>query len=178
MASRKVRVIGAFHHRVEEIYYATLLHVGRWVTSLHRGLQALFELRSIVVVFLLPGYDALVDGSLRLSGRLLAFSVHPGVIETDLMRHLPQTLFDTMREAIKRDGVEEKTVEQGAATSVWAATAPELTQHGGSYLADCQIAKPVTSEDPRNGHAPWAYDVEGAKRLFLVSETLTSVRFP
>ena len=114
----------------------------------------------------------------RYSDRLLAFSVHPGVIETDLMRHLPQTLFDTMREAIKRDGVEEKTVEQGAATSVWAATAPELTQHGGSYLADCQIAKPVTSEDPRNGHAPWAYDVEGAKRLFLVSETLTSVRFP
>ena len=83
-----------------------------------------------------------------------------------------------LREAIKRDGVEEKTVEQGAATSVWAATAPELTHHGGSYLADCQIAKPVTSEDPRNGHAPWAYDVEGAKRLFLVSETLTRVCFP
>ena len=69
MASRKVRVIGAFHHSVEEIYYATLLHVGCWVTSLHRGLRSLFELRSIVEVFLLPGYDALVDHSLRLSGR-------------------------------------------------------------------------------------------------------------
>ena len=113
----------------------------------------------------------------RYADRFLALSVHPGVIETDLMRHLPPALFESMREAIRHDGVKEKTVQQGAATSVWAATAPELSDHGGAYLADCQIAEPVTEDDPRNGYAPWAYDVEGAKRLFVESEKLTGISY-
>ncbi len=113
----------------------------------------------------------------RYADRFLSLAVHPGVIETDLMRHLPSSLFDSMREALHKDGVQEKTVEQGAATSVWAATASELRDHGGSYLADCQITIPVTKEDPRNGYAPWAYDAESAERLFVESEKLTSVRF-
>ena len=53
MASRKVRVIGAFHHRAKKIDYATLRHGGCLAASLHRGLRAFFELRSIVAVFLL-----------------------------------------------------------------------------------------------------------------------------
>jgi hypothetical protein len=77
-----------------------------------------------------------------------------------------------MREAISRVGAKEKPVQQDAATSAWAATAPELTQHGGSYLADCQNAKPVALEDPRNGHALWACDVKGAERRFVESEKL------
>ena len=31
---------------------------------------------------------------------------------------------------------------QGAATSVWAATAPELEQHSGAYLKNCQLSQP------------------------------------
>lgn len=37
-----------------------------------------------------------------------------------------------------------KTVEQGAATSVWAAIAPELEGRGGLYLEDCQIMPEIT----------------------------------
>jgi len=33
-----------------------------------------------------------------------------------------------------------KTPEQGAATSVWAATSPQLDGMGGVYCADCDIA--------------------------------------
>jgi predicted amidohydrolase YtcJ len=40
-----------------------------------------------------------------------------------------------------------KTLEQGAATTVWAATAAELDAQGGTYLADCQVT---------DQHAPWA----------------------
>ena len=36
---------------------------------------------------------------------------------------------------------EFKTPEQGAATSVWAATAPELEEHGGAYLEDVAVAR-------------------------------------
>jgi hypothetical protein len=62
-----------------------------------------------------------------------------------------------------------KSLEQGAATTVWAATAPELEDQGGTYLADCH----VTDE-----HAPWALDPESAARLWTLSETLVSERFP
>jgi NAD(P)-dependent dehydrogenase (short-subunit alcohol dehydrogenase family) len=113
----------------------------------------------------------------RYSDRFLSLSVHPGVIETDLMRHLPTAVFESMREAIRNDGVEEKTLQQGAATTVWAATAPELLKHGGAYLADCQVAQPVTAADPRNGYAPWLYDAESAKQLFVASENLTGIHF-
>lgn len=113
----------------------------------------------------------------RYADRFLALSVHPGVIQTDLSRHLPAEIVDGMREGFESAGIQIKTVPQGAATSVWAATAPELVDHGGAYLLDCQIAKPVTEENPRSGYAPWAYDEESAKRLFAESERLTGIRF-
>jgi hypothetical protein len=52
---------------------------------------------------------------------------------------------------------------------VWAATAPELTTHGGTYLADCQVT---------DQHAPWARDPEGAARLWALSEKLVGEAFP
>ena len=62
-----------------------------------------------------------------------------------------------------------KTVEQGAATSVWAATAPELDDQGGTYLADCR---------GHRRHAPWARDPESAARLWTLTEDLVGERFP
>ena len=56
-----------------------------------------------------------------------------------------------------------KTIEQGAATSVWAATAAELDGQGGTYLADCAIC---------TTHAPWARDPHSAARLWALSEAL------
>ena len=64
----------------------------------------------------------------------------------------------------------------------WAAYAQSKTANAWFTLelhrryANCQIAKPVMQDDPRNGYAPWAYDGEGAKRLFVESETLTGIR--
>jgi NAD(P)-dependent dehydrogenase (short-subunit alcohol dehydrogenase family) len=113
----------------------------------------------------------------RYSDRFLSLSVHPGVIQTDLARHLPAAIVEGMREGFESAGVQVKNVPQGAATSCWAATAPQLSDHGGAYLLDCQIAEPVTEENPRSGYAPWAYDAESAERLFVVSEKLTGVRF-
>ena len=113
----------------------------------------------------------------RHSGRLLSLSVHPGVIQTDLARHLPDAVIKAMRAGFEDAGIVPKTVPQGAATSAWAATSPELTDHGGAYLLDCQIAKPTSEEDPRTGYAPWAYDRSGAERLWGESEELTGVSF-
>jgi hypothetical protein len=52
-----------------------------------------------------------------------------------------------------------KSVAQAAATTVWAATAPSLSGHGGAYLVDCQIA----------AAAPAATDPATARRLWQLS---------
>jgi NAD(P)-dependent dehydrogenase (short-subunit alcohol dehydrogenase family) len=109
-----------------------------------------------------------------------AFAVHPGGILTPLQRHLPQ---EEMVAAgwISEDGVPDermKTPEQGAATSVWAATSPQLEGMGGVYCEDCDIAKPTDPDDPMKryrGVEAHAIDRDDAARLWTVSAELTGV---
>lgn len=49
---------------------------------------------------------------------------------------------------------------QGAATSVYAATAPELRGQSGAYLQDCHVAQPSSQ----------AQDAELAQKLWTVTE--------
>jgi NAD(P)-dependent dehydrogenase (short-subunit alcohol dehydrogenase family) len=105
-----------------------------------------------------------------------AFAVHPGGIMTPLQRHLSE---EEMRAAgwFDEDGnviVDFKTPEQGAATTVWAATSTQLDGQGGVYCADCDIADVVESIDPGGGGVmAHAVDREAAARLWDVSAELT-----
>jgi NAD(P)-dependent dehydrogenase (short-subunit alcohol dehydrogenase family) len=109
-----------------------------------------------------------------------AFAVHPGGILTPLQRHLPR---EEMVAAgwISENGVPDermKTPEQGAATSVWAATSPQLEGMGGVYCEDCDIAKPTDPDDPMRryrGVDAHAIDREDAARLWDVSAEMTGV---
>jgi NAD(P)-dependent dehydrogenase (short-subunit alcohol dehydrogenase family) len=62
-----------------------------------------------------------------------ANAVHPGVIRTNLVRHIeePDQMLANMT---------LKSVEQGAATQVLVATHPDLASVSGKYFADCQVA--------------------------------------
>jgi NAD(P)-dependent dehydrogenase (short-subunit alcohol dehydrogenase family) len=109
-----------------------------------------------------------------------AFSVHPGGIATPLQRHL------TMEEQVAmgwydKDGKVNdifKTVEQGAATSVWCATSPMLAGKGGVYCEDCDIAPLWTEGMSRYvGARPHITDPVLAEKLWAVSETMTGVIF-
>jgi hypothetical protein len=72
--------------------------------------------------------------------------------------------------------VKFKTPEQGAATSVWAATSPQLDGKGGVYCADCDIADVVESIQPGGGGViAHAVDPEQAAHLWEVSANLTGV---
>ncbi|HWB98563.1 MAG TPA: oxidoreductase [Bryobacteraceae bacterium] len=119
-----------------------------------------------------------------------AFALHPGAIATDLGRYL--TAEDLRSFGITSDlkpgsvplgqsvaeGGEFKTVEQGAATSVWCATSPQLAGMGGVYCENSDVAPVIQGEPPqKSGVAPWAVDAEIAKRLWPLSEELTGVPF-
>jgi NAD(P)-dependent dehydrogenase (short-subunit alcohol dehydrogenase family) len=86
-------------------------------------------------------------------------AVHPGIIFTPLMRHLggPMAkLGEWFTWPVNR------SVEQGAATQCYVATAPALAGVNGGYFADCNPAR--TSVHARNP--------ELAARLWTVSEEL------
>jgi aminoacyl-tRNA hydrolase len=62
-----------------------------------------------------------------------------------------------------------KTVEQGSATTVWAALGCELEGHGGLYLEDVAEAVP-SAEGQMDGVKPWAINPAMARQLWDWSE--------
>jgi WW domain-containing oxidoreductase len=78
----------------------------------------------------------------RLPSSVEAFALHPGVIATNLFqaKGLAGAAFKVVSKTF--GFLFMKTVPQGAATSVYAATAPELSGHSGAYLSNCAIAVP------------------------------------
>jgi NAD(P)-dependent dehydrogenase (short-subunit alcohol dehydrogenase family) len=98
-------------------------------------------------------------------------AVHPGAVyETDLKRHLDP---DALARALEAGGYELKTPEQGAATSVFVATSPQLEGIGGRYFADCNqapVVDPAEGAGPRAfGVAAYALDPDDATRLWHLS---------
>lgn len=102
-------------------------------------------------------------------------AVHPGVIMTDLGRHLGPEDFAAVQQR-SPDELVFKTVQAGAATSVYAATAPELEGVGGCYLEDCHIAA-VDDVSTAFGVRSYALDPQAATRLWAVSEAAVGQTF-
>jgi NAD(P)-dependent dehydrogenase (short-subunit alcohol dehydrogenase family) len=116
-----------------------------------------------------------IDARLRAQG-VRAFAVHPGRIPTELGRHLTEETLNQMAERTKQSTGDMgwKTIPQGAATTVFAATAPELDGEGGVYLEDCHIAE-LVADDPAisGGVRAYALDAARADALWDLSERLT-----
>ena len=107
-----------------------------------------------------------------------AFSLHPGGIITPLQRHLrteEMVAFGWIDENGNPIGPGFKTPEQGASTTVWAATSPQLTGIGGVYCEDCDVAEPSDDPNVPRGVRSWAIDPDEAARLWALSSSLTGV---
>ena len=110
-----------------------------------------------------------------------ANAVHPGAIrETRLGRHLtPEDYRQLAVQSSPAGGAFSfRSLEAGAATTVWAATTPRLALEGGLYLENCGIGEP--NDEPvagEGGYRRWARDEEAAERLWRVSEEMVGQRF-
>ncbi len=105
-----------------------------------------------------------------------ALAVHPGGIMTPLQRHLPkeEMIAAGWMDASGKVNERFKSPEQGASTSVWAATSPRLAGKGGVYCEDCDIAIVTEPGVSRvSGVNPHAIDAEAAHRLWSVSVEAT-----
>jgi NAD(P)-dependent dehydrogenase (short-subunit alcohol dehydrogenase family) len=107
-----------------------------------------------------------VEATRRWAGDgITANALMPGGIATGLQRHLDPGYMQRARAAAH---LPIKTTEQGAATSVLLAAAPELEGIGGRYYEDCREAEVV---DRREGYAAagvagYALDPRNAERLW------------
>ncbi len=110
-----------------------------------------------------------------------AFAVHPGrITSTDLNRFMSdeEKAVATSANSTIPNYVPSliKSIAQGAATSVWCATSPELENKGGVYCADCDISPIVENSSPQvNGVRRWAIDPTMAEQLWTLSEKLTVI---
>ncbi|WP_413666628.1 SDR family NAD(P)-dependent oxidoreductase [Mucilaginibacter sp. Mucisp86] len=121
-----------------------------------------------------------------------SYSLHPGSVNgTDLGRAASVELFQQMG-MFDADGnifpevaARLKTVEQGAATSAWCATSPQLDHIGGVYCENADVADldfgdiEHKYDDPLTlrGVKPYAVDEGNAKKLWALSEEMTGVKF-
>ncbi|MCU1344146.1 MAG: short-chain dehydrogenase, partial [Acidimicrobiia bacterium] len=122
----------------------------------------------------------------RLGDRgVLAFAVHPGTIQTNLDRHMPEGQLKTMMERNHQraleagqptDGTLFKTIEEGAATQVWAATGADLADHNGAYLGDGRLGE-LGAPTGGYGYLPYVDDADTAARLWSLSEEMVGQRF-
>ncbi|RNJ62426.1 MAG: SDR family NAD(P)-dependent oxidoreductase [Porphyrobacter sp. IPPAS B-1204] len=108
-----------------------------------------------------------------------AYAVHPGGIQTNLGRHMTPEMIETLMKRVTTSdaGFAWKTIPQGAATSCWAATAPELEGTGGVYCEDCHVAE-VDDESSQGGVRSYALNPSYADQLWKLSEDLTGVKYP
>jgi NAD(P)-dependent dehydrogenase (short-subunit alcohol dehydrogenase family) len=101
----------------------------------------------------------------RIAGsRVTANALHPGGIRSNLGRSRGPVL-EAVRKLV---GLFLKSPEEGARTSLYLASAPEVEGVSGRYFAKCRERRP----------AAHARDPELARRLWEQSEELTGLRYP
>lgn len=95
---------------------------------------------------------------------IFANALNPGAIATNLQKHT-----GGLKTPIER----QKSVQQGAATSVLLAASPLLDGIGGRYFEDCNEAL-VVDKRPADytGVAPYAVDPDNARRLSDVATAM------
>jgi NAD(P)-dependent dehydrogenase (short-subunit alcohol dehydrogenase family) len=115
----------------------------------------------------------------RLRGRgVRATAVHPGVIQTELGRHMtPELIAQIMPAGGAQPAFVFKTVPQGAATSVWSAATAAADAVGGRYCEDCHVAEITDDPTARGGVRAYALDPARAQALWAKSEEMVGERF-
>ncbi len=122
-----------------------------------------------------------VDRRMKNEG-VRAFGVHPGGIITPLQRHLEQEEMVALGWLNENGEPSElaakmfKSPTQGASTTLWAATSPQLDNIGGVYCENCDVAGLASEgENARYiGVNNWAVDSEEANRLWDETERMLS----
>lgn len=107
---------------------------------------------------------------------IVANTVNPGGVATGLQRNFTAAQKQSLDAAEAAGIFTYKTIAQGAATTIVAATSPQFAHTGGHYLDDGREAYVVPNDaslaDHPHGVKEWALDPAAAERLWTVSADL------
>ncbi|MFJ3221684.1 SDR family NAD(P)-dependent oxidoreductase [Kitasatospora sp. NPDC086801] len=110
------------------------------------------------------------------SDGIVANAVNPGGVATGLQRNFTAQQKQSLDAAEAAGVFTYKTIQQGAATTMVAAVAPQFAHSGGHYLDDSQEAYTVPNDadlaQHPHGVKEWALDPALAERLWVVSTDL------
>ncbi|KAI0125268.1 retinol dehydrogenase 13 [Xylariales sp. AK1849] len=112
---------------------------------------------------------------------LLAFSLHPAYVNSNIDQHIDWSKEWSRIGHVDRflgnregwmEGLPIGTIDEGAATYVYAAFDPYLWPHNGSYLENCKVGDPWT-----NTIKPWVTSSIEAEKVWKLSEQLVGQEF-
>lgn len=112
-----------------------------------------------------------------------SYALCPGAVgETELAREAPIDLLqklgycDAEGNILPEVAASLKTIPQGAATTVWAATSNLLATIGGVYCENVDIASLNSNTAVIGGIKPYSLNEKNAKQLWKLSEEMTGIK--
>jgi NAD(P)-dependent dehydrogenase (short-subunit alcohol dehydrogenase family) len=136
--SRVVNVSSDSHYQAKGIDFDTLRRPTRGITGLRE-----YAVSKLCNVLFTQELARRIEGT-----GLTTYAVHPGVVASDIWRRVPWPV----RPLITRRML---TVDQGAATSVYCATSPEVATSSGKFYDDCAERAPSEVATPSLAAELW-----------------------
>ncbi|KAJ7685695.1 hypothetical protein DFH06DRAFT_1159158 [Mycena polygramma] len=162
---RVVFVAGGAHHFCKGVDFAMLTKPD---AAAYQGVDVGFQVKTANIL-------TASELALRSRGQINAYSLHPGVIYTNILQKEESIANLQAAGVLGPDGLPDKskvswkTIPQGAATTVVAAFDPSLDATPGAYLNDCAVATETV--------ATHAADPATAARLWSATEEIIGEEF-
>ena len=136
--ARVISLASALHHRADGIDFDRLRRPTRGL-----GVREYAVSKLANVLFT-------AELARRLAGSdVHSYALHPGVVATEVWREVPWPLRGLMKLGMI-------SAEQGARTTLYCATSPEVAQHSGRYYDECREVEPSQlAQDPALAAELW-----------------------
>lgn len=142
--ARVVNVSSKSHYDADDIDFAAL----RQPTQTRVGLREYAVSKLCNVLFTREAARRFADRGVT------TYALHPGVIASEIWRRVPQPFRWIMTRFMR-------SVDDGAATTLYCATDPALAEHSGRYYDDCAERKPSRpARDDQLAAALWTRSCE------------------
>ena len=148
--ARIVNVASDAHYQAKGIDFDALRHRTKGITGLPE--YAVSKLCNVLFA---------AELARRLAGTgVTAYSLHPGVVASQIWRRVPWPA----RQLVTRRML---TIEQGARTSLYCATSPEVAGDSGRYYDRCREAEPSCVATPDLAARLWEYSESQATMIVV-----------
>ncbi|MGN6678448.1 MAG: SDR family oxidoreductase [Streptosporangiaceae bacterium] len=138
--ARIVNVASDSHYQAKGIEFDALRHRTKGITGMPE--YAVSKLCNVLHA---------AELGRRLAGTgVTAYSLHPGVVASQIWRRVPWPA----RQIITRRML---TIEQGARTSLYCATSPDVASETGQYYDKCRLSEPNPIATPDLAARLWEY---------------------